>query len=185
MRFTVWNPDTGKIVGRGNASSVDEALAYELIGLRVKLGVALDPMTQAIDPATGDTVSLQTSAIPVTVSDVNVERDRRIGLGFKFRGKVFQADLTRIAPAMSAATAAVLNGATDGDLHWSDPDRDFGWIALDNTTLTMDARTVIMFGQAASAHVSAHVMAARAIKDDISEGKVIDINDDSLWPSRT
>lgn len=122
-------------------------------------------------------------------ASVNAERDRRISLGFVFpqkpdpTAKVFQVNIPNISAAMSSATAATINGSLDGDLKWYDPGSDFTWIAMDNTTLTMDARTMIMFGQTATAFNSSFYTAARAIKNRILAGETLNITDDSLWPA--
>jgi len=119
----------------------------------------------------------------VTANMVNAERDRRIAAGFIFGGKLFQSgvdDQKRIAGAGTLALGAIVNGAQLGNLRWHGGNTDFMWIAADNSTVTMDAQTVFAFGQAAAAWESAHVFAARALKD----ASPIPQNyaDDAFWP---
>lgn len=114
---------------------------------------------------------------------VNTERDRRIAQGFVFDGKLFQVNIPNISAAMSSATAATISGSADGDLKWYDPNADFGWIAMDNSILTMDARTMIMFGQTATAFNSSFYTAARTIKNRILAGETLVITDNALWPT--
>jgi hypothetical protein len=105
---------------------------------------------------------------PVTSAMVNAERDRRTDEGFTFNGTVFQsrpADRENIAGAYSSAqTAILIGGAQVGDLRWHGGATDFVWIAADDSLVTMDAQTMLAFGQAALNHKSAHIFAASAIK---------------------
>lgn len=180
IQFVNYDPADGRIIQSGQCPDMDclpvgpdgSAWLYDQMTRDVEYTRVIDG---AIVPYTP----------PVTVEDVDAERDRRIALGFSFQSRIFKADMTNINGATATASAAILNGATDGDLRWVDTTRDFGWIAIDNTVLTMDARTTIMFGQTAMAFVSSLRIAARSIKDRILAGETFDIMDDSLWPSRT
>ncbi len=99
--------------------------------------------------------------------DVNDERERRLQT-FTFNGKAFDfgGDSTfNIAGAGTLALAAIINGKQPGDLRWANPDRDFTWIAADNTAVTMDAQTTFAFAQAAATWKASHIIAARVIKD--------------------
>lgn len=119
----------------------------------------------------------------VTAADVNRERDRRAAMPFSFRGKMFQArieDQKRINGAGTLAVAAIVAGAKPGDLRWHGGAVDFAWIASDNTLVTMDAHEVLAFGQAAARWESAHVFAARALKD--ATPIPTDFQDDGYWP---
>jgi hypothetical protein len=121
---------------------------------------------------------------PVVLPDqVNRERDRRAAAGFVFNGKRFQSrveDQKRISGAATLAVIAVMNGAQPGNLRWHGGDSDFGWIAEDNSYVTMDAQTVIAFGQAAALWEAGHVYAARALKD---AGTIpSDYTADAYWP---
>lgn len=103
-----------------------------------------------------------------TADDVDAERDRRIAIGFVFNGKLFQTrpdDRENIAGASTAALAAIINGASEGDLRWHGGDSDFTWIAEDNSEVPMDAQTMFAFGQAAMAHKQTLIFKARALKN--------------------
>lgn len=120
---------------------------------------------------------------PITSDDVDAERDRRISDGFSFGGVRYQAraeDRENIAGAATAALAAIIAGAQEGDFRWHGGESDFVWIAEDNSLVAMDAHTVLAFGQAAMSHKQAHIFAARALKDmdPIPE----DYIDDAYWP---
>jgi hypothetical protein len=118
-----------------------------------------------------------------SVDDVDAERDRRISAGFVFNGVTYQTraqDRENIAGASTAAVAAIMAGAEPGNLRWHGEDTDFAWIAADNSTVAMDAQTTLAFGQAAMAHKSALIFAARAIKD--ATPIPMDFIDDAYWP---
>lgn len=106
---------------------------------------------------------------PAPISqDVNAERDRRIATGFSFGGAAFQLDevsISRVAAMGADARFAVLGGAQAGNLRWADPDNDFGWIATDNTIVSMDAPAMTGFADAAKLWVARNTFAARALKD--------------------
>jgi hypothetical protein len=124
------------------------------------------------------------AAIPgPTFMDVDAERDRRIAAGFTFGGTFFQSrpeDRENIMGAGTAALGAMMLGAQAGDYRWHGGDSDFMWIAADNSTHPMDAQTVYAFGLAAMAHKTAHIFAARAIKD--ADTIPADYIDDGYWP---
>lgn len=108
------------------------------------------------------------SPLPPTANQVDVERDRRINGGFSFAGIFYQSrpsDRENIAGASTASGIAMLTGSEPGDYRWHGGAEDFAWIAADNSTHPMDAPTMFAFGQAAMAHKSAHIFAARALKD--------------------
>ena len=124
----------------------------------------------------------------ITTDDVDRERDRRIEAGMVFNGVRYQTraqDRENVAGASIMALAAMVNGAQPGDLRWhlSDPDapdaKDFKWIAEDNAKHPFDAQTFFAFGQAMAAHKSAHIFAARALKDE--EVIPADFADDGYW----
>ncbi|GAA4180226.1 DUF4376 domain-containing protein [Shinella granuli] len=118
-----------------------------------------------------------------TAEDVDAERDRRIVAGFTFGGVFYQSrpeDRENIMGAGTAALGAMMLGAQAGDYRWHGGDSDFMWIAADNSTHPMDAQTVYAFGLAAMAHKTAHIFAARAIKD--ADPIPADYTDDAYWP---
>lgn len=117
----------------------------------------------------GDTETPPTEEPVVTSAMVDLARDIRIASGFGFNGHVYQTrpeDRENIAGAATAAIAAIMvNNAQPGDFRWHGGDSDFEWIAADNTTHPLDAQTMFAMGQAAMAHKTAHIWAARALKD--------------------
>jgi hypothetical protein len=118
-----------------------------------------------------------------TQDAIDAERDRRIDAGVVFNGVRFQtrpADRENVAGATQLATLAVMAGAQAGDLRWHGSASDFAWIAEDNSIVTMDAPTVIAFGQAVAAHKRAHIFAARALKD--ADPIPTDYTDPGYWP---
>lgn len=123
------------------------------------------------------------AAIPPSASEVNAERDRRIAAGFTYRGKHFAFDANskqRVTGAATLAGFALAQGAQAGNFHWHGGSDPFVWIADDNSLVLMDAPTCFGFGQAAAAHETAHIFAARQIKDS---GPIpSDFADDPRWP---
>lgn len=116
--------------------------------------------------------------------DVNAERDRRIALGFLFNSKAFDFDngsRDRVTGAGALAHIAITIGKKlPTDPKWHDGAANFAWIAQDNTLVEMDAQTVLAFGQAAGRHESAHIFAAKAIKD--MDEIPTDYTADKYWP---
>jgi hypothetical protein len=119
---------------------------------------------------------------------VMLKRDQVIDGGFVFNGVRFQTGATdreNISGAAQLAFMALLaEGRQPGDLRWHGGDSDFGWIALDNTVIPMDAPTVIEFGKAIAAFKQACIFYARYLKDQIDTAvnpAAIDI--ETGWPS--
>ncbi|KEQ05760.1 DUF4376 domain-containing protein [Pseudorhizobium pelagicum] len=137
------------------------------------------------DELEGDVAAIDTSRPAndvVTSAMVNAERDRRISTGFKFNGKSYAFDAEskqRVAGAASLAGFAIANGAEEGDEEWNGPD-PFAWIADDNSLTPMDAQTCFAFGQAAVRHETAHIFAARALKE--MSPIPADFAQDKHWP---
>lgn len=114
---------------------------------------------------------------------IDAERDARIDAGIEFQGKRYQSratDRENIAGAAQLGFMAVVAGKQAGDLHWSDPDQDFTWIASDNSLVPMDAPTVVALGKAAAERKQALIFAARQLKD--MEQIPADYADDKWWP---
>ncbi|MBB3947696.1 hypothetical protein GGQ73_003667 [Rhizobium skierniewicense] len=118
-----------------------------------------------------------------TKADVDIERDKRIAVGFIYSGKLFQArqfDLDNIRSMATAASVKIVQGAQDGDLRWFDPSNDFYWIAADNTTLPMSAPDMVEFAMTAAAWGSKHILAAAALK--AMSPIPADFTDNKWWP---
>lgn len=133
--------------------------------------------------AEGNTIKPKSADEP-TSGDVTAERDRRIAAGFTFNGKVFDFDngsKQRVAGAATLAGFAIAAGAQTGNLLWHGGTAPFTWIAADNSVMTMDAQTCFAFGQVAAEHETAHIFAARALKDMVPIPA--DYVDDVHWPS--
>ena len=124
-------------------------------------------------------------------SAVNAERDQRMRSPFTFGANQFDYDSDsqkRITGAGALAHIAItVGGKQPDDLRWHDGTADFVWIAADNTLVPMDAQTVLAFGQAAGAWESAHIFAARALKDAIAvaaDHEALDLIDITTgWPA--
>ncbi len=121
---------------------------------------------------------------------VNVERDRRMRLPFTFAGHPFDYDdasQKRITGAAAlAGFALTLGGKLPGDMVWHGGDTPFTWIAADNALIQMDAPTTFALGQAAAAWESAHIFAARALKDAIVAADAEDLDQIDIadgWPA--
>jgi hypothetical protein len=117
--------------------------------------------------------TLTFSPVPPSREEVNAEADRRSKSGFMFGGKHYQFDdlaKSRITGAAALAHQALtIGGKQATDTKWHNAggadDPEFTWIASDNSLNVMDAQTVLAFGQTAAAWESAHVFAAKALKD--------------------
>lgn len=102
---------------------------------------------------------------------VNAIRDSRVRQPFGFGEHRYDYDSDsqkRITGAAAlAGFALTIGGKAPDDLYWHDGATPFTWIAADNAFVQMDAQTVFALGQAAAAWESAHVFAARGLKDAI------------------
>lgn len=141
-------------------------------------------VTRAVVPWTADEIAAeQARRRAEQAAAVDAERDRRIDAGMTFGGVLYQTragDRENIAGKAMEAFMAITAGVKSGDLRWSSPDRDFAWIAHDNSLVPMDAQTVVDFGKAASAHKETHVFAGRQLKD--MQPIPADYADDRWWP---
>jgi hypothetical protein len=121
-----------------------------------------------------------------TSQDVNAERDRRTAAGIPFLGHVFDFDQMgkdNITGAATLAKFAILKGAQPGDYRWANPNVDFSWIVQSNEKILMDAHQVSALGDVAAGWTTAHIFAARAIKD--KSPIPLDYADDKYWPARS
>lgn len=125
---------------------------------------------------------------PVTSGQVNAERDRRLVAGFPFPRPdrdvwEFQSDdqsIKRITGAATLAGFAMGAGAGAGDYFWHGGTTPFRWILADNRVVEIDAPTMFAVGQAAAKWESAHIFAAKALKD--MAPIPADYTDDKYWP---
>lgn len=118
-----------------------------------------------------------------TAEEVNEERDRRMRGVLKFMVTVFDCDsasLQRITGAATLAGFAIGRGAEPGDLFWHGGPDPFIWISNENVAVEMDAFSVFNFGQVAAQNETAHIVAARALKDMPEIPR--DYKDDKWWP---
>ncbi len=101
---------------------------------------------------------------------IDAERDRRINGGFSFGDARFQSAASDRENIMGAATLAMAYLAAGGDpddLRWADPDKDFGWIIEDNSTMPMTAPMTVALFQAGVAFKAALTFHARDTKDAV------------------
>lgn len=160
-------------------AAIDGIMAPQLPGL---LGFHQEQIFLRHLVATSEKVTLGPVPVP-TVDAVNEERDRRVATRFIFNGKAFAFDpgsKQRVTGAATLAGFAIGNGAQPGDVEWAGGGSPFVWIADDNSLVPMDAQTCFAFGQAAAAHESAHIFAARALKD--LNPIPLDYANDAYWP---
>lgn len=121
--------------------------------------------------------------IAITNEQVDVETRRRIISGVPFDGHIYQFDegsKQRITGAATLAGFAIAAGAQIDDLRWSDPNKDFKFIDVNNERVPMDAQTCFSFGQTAAKWESDHIFAGRDLKD--METIPQDYADDKYWP---
>ena len=103
---------------------------------------------------------------------------------YQFEGNSFQFDpesRNNITGAGSLALAAIMGGASPGDLRWADPDEDFSWVATDNTKVPMDAPTMIAFASAGGTFAKRLIFKARDMKDRIEAGEIVDPTSNVEW----
>lgn len=125
----------------------------------------------------------------ITSDQVNIERDRRIRSAFEFpagEGVTWlfgfdEGSAESISGAATLAGFAMGAGAMPGDFYWHGGAQPFSWILHDNSIVQIDAPTMFAIGQVAAKWKSAHIFAARFLKDadpipsDYAEN-------DAYWP---
>lgn len=143
------------------------------------------------DPANSDYAAVVAAGLPVapyieppaSKSDVDAERERRL-CSFVFSGVAYDFDESSRAlidkARVSAMNYIIVAGPQPGNLRWADANKDFGWIAADNTFHTMDAETCLSFGTSAASWEGRHILAARAIKN--LSPIPADYASDARWP---
>ncbi len=120
--------------------------------------------------------------VQITSYDVDAERDRRTDAGFTYLGHLFQSDQKsreNITGATTSAVAYLVGGGSATEADWTGSGSPFVWLAEDNAAVPLTAPEMIAFGNAAMAHVAAHIHKGRAIKalDPIP----VDFANDSYW----
>jgi hypothetical protein len=118
-----------------------------------------------------------------TSDQINTERDRRVAGRFTFQGKEYDFDPAskqRVTGAATLAGFAIAQGSPVGYTLWHGGTSPFVWIAKDNTLSVMDAQICFAFGQAAAAHETLHIYAARQIKNMATVP--LDYTNDTYWP---
>lgn len=127
--------------------------------------------------------AVETPSGGVTGGMVNAERDRRMRGTFTFGGKEYDCDQTSLQRITGAASLAGFWMAAGGDPQsnlWHGGVNPFLWISHDNAANVMTAATVFAFGQAAAHNETAHIFAARALKD--MNPIPADYASDAYWP---
>lgn len=132
----------------------------------------LDPSVDAIDSSRTPT--------EVLLREANKQRDLALDAGLTFEGKIYQTrskDRENIAGGGQAATLAItLEGVQPGNLRWHKGTDDFAWIAEDNSTVPMDAQTMVRFAQSAGSRQSRIIRSTRHVKDMIEAGQITRID---------
>lgn len=142
----------------------------------------LDGKWIASDPVAVQQIIDSYQAPPPTAENVNAERDRRLVADFTFQGVRFQRDERSLQRITGAATLAGFARpfVQPGNLRWANPDRDFTWIASDNSLVPMDAHTCFAFGQAAANTETSIIFTAKALRE--MDPIPLDFADDKWWP---
>jgi len=185
VEIQYWGDTPGVIVGvpdviRIDSDNVHGAKAGDAVG-----AFRLVPRMIAFGTSAGssfDGTNLVVTKV-ITSAQVDAERDRRMRL-FPYGGKTYDFDeggQTNISGAGTLAFAAIINGAQSGNLRWADANKDFAWIAHDNSQVTMDAQTTWDFATKAAMWKSGHLFAGRALKD--TSPIPVDYASDSYWPT--
>jgi hypothetical protein len=122
-------------------------------------------LTEQEYTARRDTIKIQIAA----------KRDAVIDGGLTFANTVFQTrpdDRENISGAAQLAFMSLIqmqasNTNPVGNFRWHGGASDFGWIALDNSVVTMDAPTVISFAKTIAEFKSTCIFYARYLKDQV------------------
>jgi hypothetical protein len=126
------------------------------------------------DPFIGPTLTNRKDTVK---EQVRVKRDAVIDGGVTFQNVLFQTrpdDRENISGAAQLAFMAVVQMQSNsinpvGNYRWHGGAQDFGWIALDNSVITMDAPTVIAFARAVAEFKSNCIFYARYLKDLVDQ----------------
>lgn len=132
---------------------------------------------QGWNPSESNSVAEQLNRTKITE-----ELNKRLKQPISFHEKEFQADqnsISRIDSVAAVALQALLSGVDQNSYRWYDTDKDFEWIASDNSRVRMTAGEFLEFSRAIAVRNSNLVLAARALKDlpELPD----DYHDDSYW----
>lgn len=183
--FTIYRKDNGEILCSGDVPQMQYVPPHDAQIYEVLWGIMANPETEKIVDGKPVPWTKPITDYGEFSAAVFREMNRRKRIGFKFNTVWYQGDdasITNMTGLGMAATSAVINGAMDGDYRWSDPLKDFVFIARDNSMVPLDARTMMMLGQAAMNFSSSYAIASRKIKDRFLAGETLTITDDALWP---
>jgi len=111
------------------------------------------------------TKSIPPPADPISATDVNAERDRRLALPIEFEGEQYQATDGTIQDDFGLAIAGLQTS--------------FSRITLDNQIVVLPAEQVIELGRAVIGRKSALALAARRLKDRATIP--VDYRSDKHW----
>lgn len=168
-----------------NTNTVKNLIDLEDSDYQTPAGLSLIPATDTVyidavyDP---ETEIFTNATIIITPDQIDSERDRRIVHNFVFASKSIDLSAPskeRITGAAALAGFAIINGATVGDLRWTNPAFDFNWITSDNSLLALDAYDMFDLGRSAAAHIYQHIFKGRLLKD--TDPIPQDYFDDSYW----
>lgn len=122
--------------------------------------------------------------IIISDDDVDAERDKRMRSNIYFMGKYFDVStvsLQRITGAATLAGFAIAQGAAVGDYLWHGGTTPFSWITDDNSIVQLDAHDMFNLGKLAASNETAHIFAARTLKDMSPIPQ--DFRDNIYWPA--
>lgn len=139
---------------------------------------ALDPSMQHVDLATGDIITtapaVDIDALRATRwAAVKAERERRLGGTFQAGDRVFQIDQLNIPGAALDALRAQLAGEA-----WAQT-----WVLADNTAATLGAAEMIMAARAMRDDISALWATSEALRAQILAAETAEALAEIAWPT--
>lgn len=167
--------DTGRVEKYRTFDTLEEAHVHSREHGGMVFGIVPDA---PVDDWMIDGDALKVVPLGPSDSDVNAERDRRLGQGFVFRGVRYDHNPTIASFALMASTA-IAGGVEAGDLKWHGDDTAFAWIAFDGTAHTMDAHEFLAFSMTETMARNRLFRAARRLKDMIPTPE--DYESDDHW----
>jgi len=178
IEYAIYDPSTGDILEMRKTGRLATAEANCPIGKALYIGQANSKSNRIIN---GEKVERTDRSQDDLSEAVTQERDRRLALGFTWQSVTFQCDDTTQQRIASMGALAGRKRDTDlaDSLRWLYPDRDFYWIASDNSHVPMTAMQMLDFAGTAALFASHHVTTAAAMKrlQPIPQ----DITSDNYW----